>query len=112
MKVIYNGKTIPNVIYKDIIYEAISADKMNYRIKDDSGHKNIYPKSEFKEIHIICKARYTGKSDDWGCINGNIYDITAINYDIFYEVIDETRQTYMYQKNCFEIIPNKVNIVD
>jgi hypothetical protein len=111
MKLCYLGKTIVGVIYNDTIYDGILIDKKSYCIKDDSGRKNIYPKELFKEIDILFKAKYTGKSSDWQCIDGKVYDIVYEDND-FYSVIDETKQNYMYPKCCFEIIPNNINIME
>ena len=112
MKVLYLGKTISNKIYNDTIYDAIVKDRKYFLIKDDTGNKNTYEKSLFKEIHILFKVKFLGRSNSLGCINGNIYNITSDLDDLFYEVIDETKQTYMYLKNDFEIIPNNINILE
>ena len=112
MKVQYLGKTIVNQIYNDSIYEAVSMDSVNYTIKDNSGHKNVYPKTFFKEIHVLYKAKYIGETDITDLIVGNIYDITSDMDEDFYEVIDETSETYMYPKEFFEVIPNNVNVFE
>ena len=112
MKVIYLGKTIPNIIYNDTIYNVIKNDADNFWVIDDTGNKHKYKKHLFKEIPILYKAKYIGSSSPLGCINGNIYNITSDLDDIFYEVIDETQQTYMYLKKDFEVIPNNVNILE
>jgi hypothetical protein len=112
MKVCYLGKTIVDKIYNDKIYDAIQFDKDNYCIRDDTGNKSIYSKNLFREIQILCKAKYIGKSCSFGCIYGHIYDIISNFDDYAYEIIDETNQSYMYQKFDFEIIPNNVNIME
>ena len=111
MKVCYLGKTIVGKIYNDIIYDAIQLDMNNYCIKDNTGNKNYYQKNLFKEIQIINKAKYVGKSISYGCINGHIYDIISDLDDYAYEIIDESNQTYMYPKKDFEIIPNNISIM-
>ena len=112
MKVLYLGKTIVNQIYNDVVYEAVSMDFKNFIIKDNSGHKNVYPKTAFKEIHVLYKAKYIGETDITDLVVGNIYDITSDMDDDFYEIIDETSETYMYPKEFFEVIPNNVNVFE
>lgn len=49
------------------------------------------------------KARYIGKSDEFYCINGKVYEVVGEAHGML-KVIDESGEDYLYSPEMFEVI--------
>jgi hypothetical protein len=51
------------------------------------------------------KARYKGRSSNFGLLENKVYEILAVEADgLFYRVVDETGEDYLYFAEDFDII--------
>ena len=47
------------------------------------------------------KVRYIGKSDDFYCINGKIYEMVGESHG-YWKIVDESGEDYLYDPSVFE----------
>jgi len=56
---------------------------------------------EYKEMEVLGRYKYIGKTDSIGCINGKIYYCMGIEDDEL-RIVDETKEDYLYKKELFK----------
>ena len=74
-------------------YEAANVGKVKWKVK------------RLLQVKMM-RVKYIGKSDRFGCINGNIYEVVAEEKN-FYRVVDELGEDYLYLKKNFTVAESK-----
>ena len=54
------------------------------------------------------KVRYIGKSDEFYCINGKVYEKIGESHG-YWRIIDESGEDYLYSPKVFEVIEEEDN---
>ena len=49
------------------------------------------------------KAKYIGKSNEFYCINGKVYDVIGESNG-YWKVVDESGEDYLYDPSVFEVV--------
>ena len=52
----------------------------------------------------MMKVRYTGKSDEFYCINGKVYDMIGEASGGMWRIVDESGEDYLYDPSVFEVV--------
>lgn len=48
--------------------------------------------------------RYLGDTTPGALVNGKKYEVLAVEKEVFYRIIDESNEDYLYHKDNFEIV--------
>lgn len=61
-------------------------------------------KDEYVEMEVLARYKYIGKTDLLGCINGKIYNCVGYDEDGALDIVDETKENYLYSPKLFELV--------
>ena len=50
------------------------------------------------------KVRYIGKSDEFYCINGKVYEMLGEVSGGMWRIVDESGEDYLYDPSVFEVV--------
>jgi len=111
MFVKYIGKNIKN-LSKDNIYNVLKViENYYFLINDNENIETIFEPNLFVIIPIL-KVKYIGNCEKTSFVKNKIYDVlsieTSFEKDDSYRIIDESEESYLYNKNSFEIIENNM----
>lgn len=49
------------------------------------------------------RVRFVGKSDEFCCINGRVYDMIGETHG-YWRIVDESGEDYLYSPEVFEVV--------